>query len=380
MGRIWWIQYYSHGRSVRESSHSQKEPVAKKLLKLRLAQVVTGTQPSLRRLTYEDLRAAYMADYVAKKHKSLRWRKDEKTGERVPSLDKVERLDKFFEGRRASSIDADVMREFAAKLQTEGKQDSTINRSLSALRRMFNLAKADKKIRETPHFPMLKEPPARSGFFEHEKYFALSAALPEYLRPVLTIAYHTGMRRAEILALKWSQVDFLAGMIRLNAGETKNDDGRTIPIFGELNTMLRAQHAKRHPGCELVCFRVNRKGSAVRIGDFRKVWYSRCVKLLLGRMVEVGGKETYQGLIFHDLRRTGVRNLVRAGVPESVAMKITGHKTRSVFDRYDITSERDVMDAGSKLETYLANQNGANSGQIAQSAPTSDSDKSLPVN
>ncbi len=71
------------------------------------------------------------------------------------------------------------------------------------------------------------------------------------------------------------------------------------------------------------------------------------------------------GLLFHDLRRTGVRNLVRAGVPERVAMAISGHKTRAVFERYNIVSGRDLKDAASKLETYLARQNGDNSGTIA---------------
>jgi integrase len=268
---------------------------------------------------------------------------------------------------------------------------------------MFNIARADKKIRDVPRFPMLKEPPPRSGFFEHAKFLALSAALPDYVRPVLAIGYHTGMRKREILTLRWSQVDFLAGLIRLNAGETKNDEGRKIPVFGELAAVLRAQYAKRRPDCELVCSRVE-KGRALGIGDFRKVWEGHCVTLSIGRWVQVCRKHRcsgynkplagdakqcpacegstklkYFGSIFHDLRRTGVRNLVRAGVPESVAMAITGHKTRSVFDRYDITSEKDVKDAGAKLETYYAGQKGENSGQMAESAPPEDSAKSLPV-
>jgi integrase len=122
------------------------------------------------------------------------------------------------------------MRKFVATLQKKGKRDSTNNRSLSALRRMFNLAVKDKKHHKNNvrSFPMLKEPPARQGFFEHENYLALRDALPAYLRPVLAIGYHTGMRFGEIRGLQWEQVDFPAGAIRLRAGETKNDKGRVI--------------------------------------------------------------------------------------------------------------------------------------------------------
>jgi hypothetical protein len=126
--------------------------------------------------------------------------------------------------------------------------------------------------------------------------------------------------------------------------------------------------------CHRMLDRVAKSGQAVPIGDFRKVWYSRCVKLGLGRFEQAADsgssdpkskpKMIYHGTIFHDLRRTGVRNLVRAGVPERVAMEITGHKTRSVFDRYNIVSGKDIEDAGRKLEKYAGEQNRANSGQI----------------
>jgi integrase len=185
------------------------------------------------------------------------------------------------------------------------------------------------------------------------------------------------MRRAEICGLRWEQVDFLRRVIRLNAGETKNDEGREIPITAELGAILREQHGKKHAGCDLVCFRVDRKGRAVRVGDMRKVWYNRCVNLGLGKFIQETDKSgnpifekprgprskpkakmIYEGLIFHDLRRTGVRNLVRAGVPERVAMQITGHKTRSVFERYNIVSGKDIAEAGRKLEAFHALENG----------------------
>jgi len=103
---------------------------------------------------------------------------------------------------------------------------------------MFHLAKENGHIRELPHFPMLKAPTPRKGVLDQEKYPLLLASLPEYLQPVLAIGYHTGMRLGEIQRLRWEQVDFLDRIIRLNAGETKNEEVREIPISDELYSIL----------------------------------------------------------------------------------------------------------------------------------------------
>jgi integrase len=136
--------------------------------------------------------------------------------------------------------------------------------------------------------------------------------------------------------------------IRLNPGETKNGDGRIIPLGNELLEALKSQLHLRNtavPDCPLVFFRIiktkeNPNPSWVAIGDLRKVWESACAKSGL------------TGRIFHDLRRSAVRNLVRSGVQERVAMRISGHKTRSVFDRYNIVSDQDLTQAVQKLQKF----------------------------
>ena len=149
----------------------------------------------------------------------------------------------------------------------------------------------------------------------------------------------TGWRRAEVFSLAWSQVDWNGGFVRLEPGTTKNREGRSFPITPVLRVLLeRRQELTRR--CERAQARIiplvfHRSGR--RIGSFRRSWKKACDKAGL------------PGLLFHDLRRSAVRNLERAGVPRSVAMKLTGHKTESIYRRYAIVAESDLLEAGAKL-------------------------------
>jgi integrase len=390
-GSAWWIQYYHRGQQIRVSA-GETEGEAKKLLKKRLAEVETGTHNDSRNMRYEDLRAAYMLDYQTNKRKSVHFDKEGNA-----YLDAVNRLDDFFAGYRASEIDAGLIRQFTADQQAKGLANGTINRSISALRRMFHIGLEDERLRAVPHFPMLEEAPARSGFFEFDEYQKLFAALPDYLRLPLAIGYYCGMRRAEVLGLRWEVglikcVNFLDNTIVLLPGKTKNDEGRTIPIVPQLRALLVEQYARRKEGCPSVCFRLDRRGHAVKIGSFRKVWQSRCIKLGFGAMQAATDPATgetlyekprkdrrnakpkpkmiYDGKLFHDLRRTFVRNLVRSGTPEKTSMKLSGHLTRQVFDRYDISSGKDVVEAGERLAAYLEKNGDKTGTALHQNAAT----------
>ncbi len=377
MGRIFrrkrspflWLQYYSQdGEQIRVSSGTDNEKKAAKKLRGLLGEVAAGIHRDTRRVKYEDLRDSFYLDYETNQRKSLR-----RDVEGKPVLDKVQRLDAFFSGYTATEITTDLIRRFIADQQGRGLANGTINRSLSALRRMFNIAKQDGKLRNAaPYFPMLKEAAPRQGFVERKQYDALSSALPEYLRLPLALGFFTAMRLGEILALEWSQVDFFANTIRLRAGETKNDSAREIPIVPELRALLEKQHAKRERDFPLVCFRLDAKGRAVRMGSFRKPWSRCCVAVGLGTWEPVvdgttgkpilapprgprskaKAKMIYKGTIFHDLRRSAIRSMVRAGIPERVAQNVSGHLTRSTFERYNIVSPADISEAGRKLAAF----------------------------
>ncbi|RPI00506.1 MAG: site-specific integrase, partial [Zetaproteobacteria bacterium] len=196
------------------------------------------------------------------------------------------------------------------------------------------------KILHKPHIPMLREQNVRTGFFEPAQYDAVARQLPEAVRPILAFAYITGWRvNSEVLGLEWRQVDFDAGTVRLDPGTTKNGEGRVFPMTAGLRELLHSQKDEadrlKRAG-KIVPHVFHRDGERVR--SFRRVWLSAC---------KGAG---CPGRIPHDLRRTAVRNLVRAGIPERVAMTMTGHKTRSVFERYNIVSDGDLLEAARKLD------------------------------
>jgi integrase len=349
--KVVWIKYYRNGKPYYESSHSRKEGVAKKLLQKREGEIAKGELPGIRfdKVRFDELAEDFLTDYRIN---------GKRTFDKATSS--VKYLREVFGGMRVTGITTAGIREYIDKRMQKGAANGTINRELAALKRMFRLAYqcTPAKVGQIPYIPMLKESNTRKGFFEHHEFLALREVLPDYLKSLVTFAYYTGWRLGEIRGLTWDKVDPKQGIIRLDPGETKNEEARTIYLNEEL---MKALHSNRRLGCPYV---FHRNGEP--IGEFRKSWNTACIAAGLfqisrdaegkpitdrkGREVKVPTR------IFHDFRRTAIRNMIRSGVPERVAMLISGHKTRSVFDRYNIVSDQDLKEAARKQQAYLQSQ------------------------
>jgi integrase len=342
-GSTWWVKYYRAGKMYRESSGSAKKGEAKELLQRREGSIANGTFTGLKpeKTTFDELSTDFINDYKVNGRAAL------ETAEKY-----AERLGTHFGGMRAVHITSDkVVAYIAVRKQDETRigttpANGTLNRELAALRRMFNLGRKAGKVIQVPYIPTLEENNVRKGFFSHDDFLKLRDTLSPSLKPIATLSYFTGMRRGEVLSLKWAQVDFEERTITLNPGETKNGEARLLPMADEVHQTLTAQKKLRDekfPSCESVFFN-HRTGKPVRC--FRTAWKNACKRLKL------------TGAKFHDFRRTAVRNLVRAGTPEKVCMAVSGHKTRAVFERYNIVSADDVKAAVSALESYLSKPTG----------------------
>lgn len=239
------------------------------------------------------------------------------------------RLKQSFTGFAIEEITALRINEHVLRRRKAGAANSTINRELAALGRMFQLAHRFGSPLPIPYIPKLREAPARCGFVEPKDFQRFLSELKEPVaRQVVEFLYLSGWRKNEALRLAWSNVN--AAEVWLDPAHSKNGEARLLPLEGRLLKLI--EERRRERSGELV---FHRKGA--RIWDFRKVWL---------RATRAAGMD---GLLVHDLRRSAVRNLVRAQVPEGVAMKITGHKTRNVFERYNITSEADLRSAIAKV-------------------------------
>ena len=328
-GSTYWIRYWYRGKEFRESSGSDSEVKATKLLKERIKQMGRPQfiGPVEERVTFEDLAELVRIDYSVNQRRSA-----DKLGCRIAHLSEA------FALARAVDITADRIRAYVAERQQTGATNATINRELAALKRAFNLAVEAQRLAHAPHIVMLDENNARQGFVDHAEFRALREHLPDHLRDAITFLYLTGWRVSEMQSLEWRDVDYGGQVVRVRPVNSKNKDSREIPfnLFPELSEILARARDQRRLECRFV---FHRGGKPLR--DFRVAWATACANAGLGK------------ILVHDLRRTAVRNLVRAGVPERIAMELTGHKTRAVFERYNIVSSNDKQSALQKLVSYL---------------------------
>jgi hypothetical protein len=348
----WSIQYYSlHGKRVRESTGTTDFETAQKKLREKLHAIDKGEPIEPRRrqqVTCGELYLEVVRDYTVQGRKSRkdlarRWR----------------HLKPTFENRAARNVNDEALAAYVDLRLSEKAANATINRELACLKRALRIGQPKHKY-VLPLFPHLKEDNVRTGFVEQEAFDRLRAAATElWLRLWLEISFEYGWRRSEPMGLRVRQANPTTGLIRLDVGATKNDDGREVVMTATIRELVRLAIDGKQPDDFLI---TRADGKAIR--DFRKLWYSLCVKAGLGRWVcracektvtgekcECGEKKLkYVGLIRHDFRRSAARELRRAGVAESTIMDIGGWKTRSMFDRYAIKDPRDIKAAIEKRE------------------------------
>lgn len=352
---FWWCEYYLHGKQFRESTKETDEKKAWKYLERRLDEVgadrigakkFVGPQAERilvscgitelwdRKPNCDCLCCALERDYRLRDKASAQ------------NLSNLKRLRTDFALKKASALSADNVDSYIEGRISEGDAPASVNRVTQLLRQSFNLATQRKRLASAPFIRRLSEAGnVRRGYSSEAEVRCIVEHLPEYLRDFTLWGYETGMRKGEIRSLGWADLD--GDRLHLRAENAKNGEGRFFPLEGELADIIERRRAARQltrPDGTVSLSRwiFHRDGDPV--GDFRKAWATDC---------RLAGVERR---LFHDLRRTAVRDMRRAGISETVAMSISGHKTRSMFDRYNISDDRDQREALRATQNYRRQQ------------------------
>jgi integrase len=334
---------------VRESTKTTDYDTAKRILDDKRGRMARGeiVLPRADKVTYNEARDDLKRYYETHKTRDI----DEAEA-------RLKHLDSFFSGRRLVMITPDIITAYAAQRQATktvpaedggastlpGAANGTINRELATLSKMLRLAYEHGKLQRFPIVKKLREADPRAGFVTRDQFVSIRKHLPEELQVAVTVAYTFGWRKREVLDLQRHQFSAQDGALRLDPGATKNREGRVVRLTPELREMVTAQ-VKRVRELERENERVipwlfphlDGAHAGDRIADPRKAWEAACKAAGL------------PALLIHDLRRSAVRNMEQAGVPRSVAMKLTGHNTESVYRRYAIVSDADLEEAARRL-------------------------------
>jgi len=318
-GKIWWIDYMKDGKRVRESSGSPFRDDAVKLLKDRLA------NPVQKEYLVSDILDMLLQDYQERGKKGVYKSRSHlkpvySALGRVRVVDVTEERVEAYQGHRKKT-----------------HANGTINRECQMLGQALKLALRKKIISRVPYIRKLEEFNVRRDFLEPWEVEKVIGLLPDYLQDLVRFAHLASWRKSEISGLTWDDVQSTA--IRLGSDQNKTGHTKMLPIDDELRELLERRNKLRLDGVPWV---FHRKGEYIR--DFRKAW---------NKAIKTAG---YEGRVFHCLRRSGVRAMIRAGVPDTVAMSISGHKTRAMLDRYNISSENDILRALQQTRDYRLSQ------------------------
>jgi integrase len=358
-GNVWWIQFCHRGESKRESSHKPDRKDALKLLKKRIGESASGRVLGsvAEKITLEEMAKALLSNYRLLENRSVStaeyFTKNllDHFGKEARAVDiKSDKIGEYIEARQAVMITVkkppgqpDAEEEKARRFS-----NASINRETACLRHMFNLMVEAKRLSrdDVPSVPRLEEAPARQGFLDPPEFAALQKALPAYLQNAVHFLYVTGWRKGAMRSLQWARDielerdddgNITGGAITLQALYSKNKLAWKIAISGDLVEIIRRAWADREAQCPYVF-----QNDGAPIGDFRKAW---------SKARKAAG---FPWLLVHDMRRSCARNLSRAGVPDQVSMRITGHVTQSMFDRYNVTDDREVKEAIVNVSDYIA--------------------------
>ncbi len=328
---------------------AKTEAEARRFLKRRRDEIGahrTGAQmfrgPSQERMSFSDLLDAVEHDYQVRQLSSL------------PQLrSHMKHVRELFAGYAALAVDSTALSGFITDRRAEGASEATIQRGLEIIRRAFSLAAKQRRLTLVPTVPMLNigNTNARQGFVVRADFEALLAQIgvergrgnakrfvPDAdLQDFIAWAWWTGMRKSEAGGLTWGAFDRESWTLRLHARDAKTRHGRPLVLEGPLREIIERRLEARRLDCAMI---FHRGGQPVR--EFRKAWTTACKRAGL------------PGVLFHDLRRSSIRNMIRAGVDPAVAMRISGHRTRAVFDRYNIISEEDLRAAVRRTEEYVS--------------------------
>jgi integrase len=336
---IYWVSFWNpaKGKQERESAGTTDFKEAERYLKRRQGEVANGTFCGFapERVRFEELSGLTLEDYQRQEKKTLSWVKRRLKLHILPALGKV----------RAADFGTAHLNRYVDQRRKEGAATGSINRELSIIRRVFNLALQHDPplVVRKPTVKALKENNVRTGFLEDGQYKALRDQFSDDgVRRLFVALYHWGTRVGEMTPLQWTQVDLCGSEVRLYPGTTKNGEGRVLPIYGEIRELLEMAKQERdqnYPDCPWVFHR-----SGQRIKSFYKAWLTAVAAMGLPKLRP------------HDLRRTAVRLMARIGENDGVIRQVTGHKTRSVFDRYNIVSTGDLRRLGARMEARLTEE------------------------